>query len=121
MREYNKGNIVLARELRKGMTPQEKHIWYEYLRGYPVRFQRQKALGNYIADFFCARARLVVEIDGSGHGTEEQQKIDTERTAYLQSEGLMVIRFTNEDVNKRFIGVCMEIDRVVKERVEAEQ
>ena len=118
MREYNKNNIVLAKELRKNMTPEEKHIWYDYIRSYPVRFQRQKAIGNYIADFFCARAKLVIEIDGSGHGTEEQRRADNERTGYLESVGLSVIRFTNDDVNKRFEGVCMEIDKVVKERLE---
>ena len=76
MRDYNKGNVELARMLRKNMTPEEKHLWYDYLRSHPVRFQRQKALGNYIADFFCAGARLVIEIDGSGHGTEKQREID---------------------------------------------
>ena len=120
MREYNKGNIVLARNLRKSMTPEEKHVWYDYLKDYPVRFQRQKPLGNYIADFFCARAKLVVEIDGSGHGTEEQQKIDKERTEYMESVGLFVIRFTNEEVNKKFRGVCGEIDRVVNQRLAEE-
>ncbi|MBQ8145820.1 MAG: endonuclease domain-containing protein [Clostridia bacterium] len=120
MREYNKGNIVFAKELRKNMTPQEKHIWYDYLRDYPVRFQRQKALGNYIADFFCARAKLIIEIDGSGHGTDEQRKIDNERTEYLESVGLLVIRFTNEEVNNKFRSVCIEIDRAVKKRLEKE-
>ena len=119
MREYNKNNIILARELRKNMTPQEKHLWYDYLKDYPIRFQRQKALGNYIADFFCASAKLVVEIDGSSHGTEEQQKIDIERTSYLESTGLTVIRFTNADVDKRFSGVCAKIDFVVRERIGA--
>ena len=118
MREYNKNNIGFAKELRKNMTPEEKHIWYDYLRSYPIRFQRQKAIGNYIADFFCASAKLVIEIDGSGHGTEEQRRIDKERTEYLESVGLSVIRFANDDVNKRFKGVCMEIDKVVKERLE---
>lgn len=102
------------------MTLQEKHLWYDYLRDYPVRFQRQKALGNYIADFFCASAKLVIEIDGSGHGTDEQRKIDNERTEYLESVGLLVIRFTNEEVNNKFRSVCIEIDRVVKKRLEKE-
>ena len=118
MREYNKNNVELARNLRKNMTPEEKHLWYDYLRNYSVRFQRQKPLGNYIADFFCAEARLIVEIDGSGHGEEKQQKIDRERTLYMESVGLMVIRFTNQEVNKKFAGVCFEIDRVVKARLE---
>ena len=118
MREYNRSNVELARELRKNMTPEEKHLWYDYLRDYDIRFQRQKPLGNYIADFFCADAKLVIEIDGSGHGEEKQQKIDKERTEYMESVGLKVIRFTNQEVNRKFIGVCLEIDRVVKERME---
>ena len=118
MREYNKNNIELAKNLRKNMTPEEKHLWYDYLKSYPVRFQRQKSIGNYIADFFCAGARLVIELDGSGHFTEEQQRIDAERTEYLESVGLMVLRFNNMDVQKNFYGVCTEIDRVVKKRVE---
>ena len=119
MREYNKNNIILARELRKNMTPQEKRLWYDYLKDYPIRFQRQKALGSYIADFFCASAKLVIEIDGISHGTEEQKKIDKERTAYLESTGLTVIRFTNADVDKRFRGVCANIDFVVREKINA--
>ena len=95
-----------------------KYLWYDYLRDYDIRFQRQKPLGNYIADFFCADAKLVIEIDGSGHGEEKQQKIDKERTEYMESVGLKVIRFTNQEVNRKFIGVCLEINRVVKERME---
>ena len=117
MRDYNKSNVGLAKTLRKNMTPEEKHLWYDYLKSYPVRFQRQKALGNYIVDFFCAGAKLVIEIDGSGHGTDKQQEIDKERTEYLESQGLMVIRFTNNEVNKKFQGVCHEINRVVEGRI----
>jgi len=64
VKEYNKNNILLAKELRKNMTPWERKLWYEFLRFYPIRLQRQKAIGNYIADFYCAKARLVVELDG---------------------------------------------------------
>jgi len=114
MKEYNRKNIPLAKELRSNMTKEEKHLWYDYLRDYPVRFQRQKAIGNYIADFYCAKARLVIEIDGSMHGTEENRQKDKERTEYLESVGLFVIRFTNEDIWKRFEGACLAIDEQVR-------
>ena len=114
MKKYNKDNITLAKVLRGNMTPEEKHLWYDFLRNYPVRFQRQKAIGNYIVDFYCAKAHLVVEIDGSQHGTEENFQNDKERTEYLESIGLSVIRFTNSDVRKRFEGVCLFIDEQVK-------
>ena len=114
MKTYNKGIIPLAKELRANMTPEEKHLWYDFLREYPIRFQRQKTIGNYIADFYCARARLVIEIDGSMHGTDENIQKDRERTEYLESIGLSVIRFTNNDVRKKFEGVCLFIDEQVK-------
>ena len=85
MIEYNKGNIPLAKVLRKNMTPWERELWYKFLRSYPVRFQRQKAIGNYIADFYCAKARLVIELDGGGHYEYEQMQKDNERTRVLQS------------------------------------
>ena len=80
MRDYKKTNIPLARKLRKNMTPRERKLWYEFLREYPLRFQRQKAIGNYIVDFFCASRDLVIELDGGGHYYEEQRIADAERT-----------------------------------------
>ena len=74
MKAYNKSNIPLAKTLRKNMTPWERKLWYDFLRGYPIRFQRQKAIGNYITDFYCAKAHLVIELDGSGHYSEEKAK-----------------------------------------------
>lgn len=64
MKSYNRGNIPLAKQLCKNMTPWERKLWYEFLSGYPIRFQRQKAIGDYIADFYCAKARMIVELDG---------------------------------------------------------
>ena len=84
MIEYNKNNISLAKSLRKNMTPWERKLWYNYLRHYNVRFQRQKAIGDYIVDFYCAKARLIIELDGGGHYTTEQQEKDKIRTEYLQ-------------------------------------
>ena len=93
MKTYNKGIIPLAKELRANMTPEEKHLWYDFLREYPIRFQRQKTIGNYIADFYCAEASLVIELDGSQHYEEKNKESDAERTAFLESYGLTVIRF----------------------------
>ena len=96
------------------MTKEEKHLWYDFLRTYPVRFSRQKVLGKYIADFYCAEAKLVIELDGSEHYTEEGRQHDEERTAFLNEYGLTVIRFTNFDIRDKFQGVCLYIDHVVK-------
>ena len=114
MKEYKKSNIPLAKNLRKNMTPWERKLWYEFLRSYPVRFQRQKAIGSYIADFYCAKARLVIELDGSGHYTQEQLNHDAFRTADLESLNLSVLRICNLDVDRNFFGVCEHINLAVK-------
>ena len=116
MKAYNKANITLAKNLRKNMTPWERKLWYEYLRTYPVRFQRQKAIGNYIVDFYCAKGRLVIELDGGGHYTEEQIKADQQRTKELEKMNLSVIRICNLDIDKNFRGVCEYIDFIMQER-----
>ena len=112
--KYNKQNITFAKNLRKNATKQEKHLWYDFLSKYEVRFQRQKAIDNFIADFYCYKAKLIIEIDGSQHYTEEGQKYDEFRTFILEGYNLRVIRFTNEQIDKNFIGVCEYIDMVVK-------
>ena len=114
MKAYNKANIPLAKALRKNMTPWERKLWYDYLRNYPVRFQRQKAIGNYIADFYCAKARLVVELDGGGHFTPEQRDADAVRTNALEAMDLTVLRISNLDVDRNFRGVCEAIDLAVQ-------
>ncbi len=114
MRQYNKANIPLAKELRKNMTPWERKLWYEYLRSYPVRFQRQKAIDKYIVDFFCARANLVVELDGGGHYQPAQMRRDAERTAVLEGMGLKVVRICNLDIDRNFRGVCEFLDIEVR-------
>ncbi|MBP3347912.1 MAG: endonuclease domain-containing protein [Clostridia bacterium] len=114
MKEYNKNNIPLARSLRKNMTPWERKLWYEFLRNYPVRFQRQKAIGNYIADFYCAKASLIIELDGGGHYTLEQERKDALRTKDLQSMNLTIVRICNLDIDRNFPGVCEYIDRLVQ-------
>ena len=115
MKTYNKANIPLAKQLRKAMTPWERKLWYEYLRYYPLRFQRQKAIGEYIVDFYCAKAQLVVELDGGGHYEPQQQRLDEQRTAVLEKMGLRVIRICNLDIDKNFPGVCAYIDEAVRQ------
>ena len=114
MKSYNKDNIPLAKALRKNMTPWERKLWYDFLKYYPVRFQRQKTIGNYIADFYCAKARLVIELDGGGHYTPEQAEKDRLRTKDLESMSLTVVRICNLDIDRNFRGVCEYIDLTVK-------
>ena len=112
--DYNKKNIVLAQNLRHNATPQENHLWYDFLSHYAPRFQRQKAIGDFIADFYCHKAKLIIEIDGSQHYTKEGKQKDEFRTEILEGYDLKVIRFTNRQVETNFRGVCVYIDSVVK-------
>ena len=111
--DYNKKNIILAQNLRKIATKQEKHLWYDFLSKYKPRFQRQKAIDNFIADFYCHQAKLIIEIDGSQHFTENGTKKDIRRTEILEGYNLKVLRFTNQEVDKEFYWVCEQIDCVV--------
>ena len=115
-----KNNDLLknARTLRKEMTPQELRLWYRFLRTYPVKIYKQRIIGEYIVDFYCHPARLVIEIDGSQHYDPEGIAYDEARTAYLQSLGLQVIRFSNADINVRFPAVCEEIHRIITHRTQ---
>jgi len=99
------------------MTPWERHLWYDFLRKYPVTFQRQRVIGNYIVDFYCEKAKLVIELDGGGHYSPEQIEYDKERTSTFESMGMKVIRFVNTDISDNFYGVCTVIDSEVKKRV----
>ena len=112
--DYNKNNITLAKNLRKNATPQENHLWYDFLSKYEVRFQRQKAIDNFVADFYCNKAKLIIEIDGSQHYTEESKQKDEFRTEILEGYDLQVIRFTSRQINTNVRGVCKYIDTVVK-------
>ena len=114
MKAYNKNNISLAKTLRKNMTPWERKLWHLFLKTYPIRFQRQKAIGNYIADFYCAKAQLVIELDGGGHYTDSRQIADNERSYQLENMGLTVLRFCDLDIDREFQNVCEHIDRAVK-------
>lgn len=113
--KHNPALTSLAKKLRKDMTKEERHLWYDFLRQYPVRFVRQKVLGRYIADFYCAKAKLVIELDGSQHYEKEGSLRDEMRTAFLEGYGLTVIRIPNNEVFTNFRGVCEYIDNLVKE------
>ena len=97
------------------MTKEERHLWYDFLRQYPVRFSRQKVLGKYIVDFYSAQAKIIIELDGSQHYEPENVKKDAERTAYLEEFGLTVLRIPNNEVMNNFLGVCEYIDTAVKQ------
>ena len=106
-----------ARNLRREMTKEERHLWYDYLRHHPVKFRRQAVFGKFIADFYCARAKLVIELDGSQHYEPENRQADQIRTEYLKTFGVMVIRIANTDVMRNFRGVCGYIDDLIATRL----
>ena len=116
----NKELIPYASKLRKGMTDEERRLWYGFLNRYPVRFMRQKIIGKYIVDFYCAKAKLVLELDGSQHYEEDGERTDRERAEYLAEYGLMVIHISNLELNRNFLGICEYIDMLVKERTAAQ-
>ena len=91
------------------MTKEERHLWYDFLKGLPVTVNRQKVIGHYIVDFYCAEAKLVIEIDGTQHYEQDGKETDRERDTYLESIGLQVVRYSNRDINRSFEGVCADI------------
>ena len=98
-----------AKELRRNMTKEERHLWYDCLRYYHPKFRRQHIIGNYIADFYCDQARLIIELDGSQHFESSKIVYDTIRTNYFSSLGIDVLRYSNSDINTNFEGVCQHI------------
>ena len=113
--KHNKQLVPFAKQLRKEMTKEERHLWYDFLRTHPVRFSRQKVLGKYIADFYSAETKLVIELDGSQHYEDGNAEKDAERTVFLEEYGLTVIRIPNNEVNSNFRGVCEYIDAAVRQ------
>ena len=113
-----KNNQLLdrAKELRREMTPQERKLWYCFLRRYPVKIYKQRIIDSFIADFYCASARLVIEVDGSQHYTEDGMAYDTARTKCLEKYDSKVIRFSNREIDRKFQAVCNEIDKNIQER-----
>ena len=105
-----------ARKLRKEMTPHERKLWYLFLRRYPVKIYKQRIIDRFIVDFYCASAKLIIEIDGSQHYEERGQTYDMERSAILETYGLKVIRYSNREIDREFVAVCEQIDQIIKER-----
>jgi very-short-patch-repair endonuclease len=112
--ERNQSLKEFSRKLRKEMTKEENLLWYNFLRKYPARFRRQYIIGNYIADFYCHQAKLVIELDGSQHYEEAGQGKDAQRDMYFEGLGLQVLRIPNNAVTENFRGVCERIDSIIK-------
>jgi len=107
-----------SQELRKRATPQENHLWYDFLNTYSVQFRRQRVFEGCIVDFYCPKAKLVVELDGMQHHDPQHKAYDAERTRWLQAHGMEVLRFDNRQVDKEFSLVCTQIDEAVKRRIQ---
>ena len=106
-----------SQNLRRNMTKEERHLWYDFLKECPQTFHRQKVIGNYIADFYCDKAKLVIEIDGAQHFEHEAMEYDLERTKYFESLGISVVRFLNRNINSDFENTCKYIDKIVKSKI----
>ena len=110
MNQFYNGRLTAnAKKLRKGMTKEERHLWYDCLKQLPVTVHRQKVLGKYIVDFYIASGKIVIELDGSQHYEDEHRGRDQERDAYLQQMGCVILRYSNADVTQRFDRVCEDI------------
>ncbi len=114
-RKHNHKLVPNAKLLRNNMTKEERRLWYDFLRPYPVKFLRQKVLGKYIVDFYSAEAKLIIELDGSQHYEQAGIEYDAERTAYLEQYGIRMVRIPNNAVNEQFREVCEYIDHMVKQ------
>ena len=114
-RKHNKMLTENAKILRNNMTKEEKHLWYDYLRKCPVRFSRQKVLGKYIADFYSAEAKIVIELDGAQHFEKENRIYDEKRTEFLEKYDLKIIRIPNGEINTNFEGICRYIDKQIEQ------
>ncbi len=110
---YNPNLKERSRRMRNDQTPMERKLWSRFLRGLPVQFYRQKPLNHYIVDFYCAKKKLVIEVDGDSHFTPEAREADALRTSVLESYGLRVVRFTNHEVRANFESVCERILRAI--------
>ena len=117
MYNYDKNLVPRARELRTNATKQEKHLWYDFLNTYPIRCHRQKIIGEYIVDFYCPQAKIIVELDGMHHTEKDRAEYDAVRTEFLASGGYLVMRFSNDMVDRQFASVCERIDQVIQERL----
>ena len=112
MNELSNSKLTkFSQDLRKNMTKEERHLWYDFLKSQPVMFKRQKVIGNYIVDFYCAKEKLVIELDGSQHYEEKGKEKDLRRDDCLTGLGLTILRYSNYDINTNFDGVCTDISK----------
>ena len=109
MYPYNESLTEFAKELRKNMTPEEKHLWYDFLKLLPITVKRQYVVSNYILDFFIPSVNIAIELDGSQHGEPEAKRADKERDNDLLSMGIKTLRYTNISINHNFNGVIIDI------------
>ena len=109
--------LEAARRLRREMTPHERKLWYLFLQKYPVKIYKQRIVDKYIVDFYCAAAKLVIELDGSQHYEEQAMSADTERANVLKQHGLKVIRYSNREIDREFSAVCEQIDQIIQSRL----
>ena len=114
---YNHQHLDAARRLRREMTPAEKQLWYQYCCKSKHRFYRQRAIGQFIVDFYCPSAKLVIELDGSQHYTKDGKEYDSIRTDILECYHLTVIRFSNDQVTKDFFATCAAINREIERKL----
>ena len=108
--------LETAKRLRREMTPHERKLWYLFLQKYPVKIYKQRIIDRFIVDFYCASAKLVIEIDGSQHFEEDGLASDAKRTEVLEQYGLLVVRYTNREIDREFSAVCEQIDQLIKQR-----
>lgn len=113
---YNHKMLEQVKGLRREMTRQEKRLWHDFLKLYPVKFYRQRSIDRFIVDFYCSAAKLVIELDGSQHYTQDGIEYDSIRTDVLERYGLTVLRFSNAEIDEHFEAVCMLIDQCAKKR-----
>ena len=118
MKKHNSYLTPIAKQLRRDMTSEERKLWFNFLRRYPVRILRQKVIGDYVVDFYCAKAKLVIEVDGGYHKEGMQKKSDAMREEKLRGYGVAVMRVANEAVEKDFDGVCQQINAEILNRLE---
>ena len=109
--------LVLARAMRKSMTPYERKLWYDFLSKYSVHIVRQKIFGHYILDFYCKQAKVAIELDGSQHYGDVGKRNDAVRTKFLEEQGILVLRYSNKEIHDNFKGICMDIERVISSRI----
>jgi very-short-patch-repair endonuclease len=109
----NNDLLYFAKILRRNMTNQEKHLWYDYLQHYPIKIYKQRIIDSYIADFYCHKAKLVIEIDGSQHYTKEGKSYDNVRSKVFEQYNIKTIRFSNRDIESNFEGVCKLVDKTI--------